>query len=255
MNNNNLINEERQYLGKVINTILNNYLLTELKPFVSIKQIKDKIEFWIKEFGVNSIKNFFIDGDYISVPVHISVENVLCHGMTDDDYLLQEGELIRIDLVVFRNGLYADSARTFCVGTPNEEQQNLLKGTKACVDNVISRVRAGDYISKIAKIITDTANEYNLFLAPWQLSGHAIGEKLHMEPTVLNFYHESYFKQNDVIIKPGMVLCIEPILSTIKIEKIYEDKLKQIISKNCPGYISHYEQMVQFEISENIVYT
>ena len=252
---NNLLIEEKKYLGNVIRTILDQYIIELIQPGNNIGYIKSKISEWIEQFGVLSIKGFFIDDNFISVPVHISTNDVLCHGMTNDDYVLTSGELIRIDLVVFRHGLYADAARTYCVGIPNEEQLNLLKVIKLCVDRVINEVHAGDYISKIAKIITQTATENNLFLAPANLCGHAIGEKLHMNPTVLNYYNEYYFKNHDSVINVGDVLCVEPILSTIKIDKIYEDNKQQLISKNFPGYIAHYEQMIQFEFKQNIVYT
>jgi methionine aminopeptidase len=239
--------KEQIYLGNVIHNILDIKLINIIKPGISLDYIANLIYQWIIEANVSSIQGFFIDGNLINCPVHISIENIICHGFPSKNIFLKENQLVRIDLVVFRNGIYADAARTFCTSIPNQIQTILLNVAKESIKKITTEIRSGNYLSDIAKIITEIANKNNIFLAPYNLSGHGIGEKLHMQPSVLNVFNKEYFKQNDMLIYPGQILCIEPIFSSKPIKKIYIDEEEQIIaSVETPIEIVHYEQMIQF---------
>lgn len=245
----------KKFLGGVIKDLLDSKIPEAIKPGTEVGSIRNLVRKCFSDSGVSSIENFVIDSEVVDVPVHISLDNVLCHGNPADDRKLLFGELVRVDLVAFNLGIYADAARTYVVGEPNEEQANLLLAAKECVWRVIKQLKANCYLSDIAQLVTATAKEFNVHLGPKQLCGHYIGDSLHKQPVVLNYYDEDYFKKFNKIVYPGDVLCLEPILTTRKVKKIEVDSKGQIVSLDFPGYIAHYEQMIQFEIEENIVYT
>ena len=46
-----------------------------------------------------------------------------------------------------------------------------------------------------------------------ELCGHGIGKELHEEPQILNFVGEDYGGDEQVVLKEGMVFCIEPMVT------------------------------------------
>jgi methionyl aminopeptidase len=143
-----------------------------------------------------------------------SVNNEIAHGIPDD-YALKEGDIITLDIGIIFNGACGDCAITVPVGSVEEKHERLLRYANRAVYIGINEVRAGALVTNIGKAI-DKYTQANKFVTCQVFSGHGIGEEMHQEPTIPNFYsHDKQYLQRFGMrtLKAGEVICIEPIIS------------------------------------------
>ena len=183
---NNEINKISE-IGKHIDILLNKKIPELIFSGNNSMNIVNLIDEYYLKHEITSIRNFVIDGDIITTNVHISMGNVISHGNPILNKIFESGDLVRVDLVGFKNGLYCDAARTFVVDNKfkTEEEKILHFATYEALKQVQKYVKVGNPISKISKIIERVAKNNNLYVSPL-LGGHGIGAKLHSEPFVPN---------------------------------------------------------------------
>ncbi len=141
----------------------------------------------------------------------ISVSPVIAHGIPDDHFL-QEGELINIDISAELDGYFADTGGSLWVSKRSPEIHKLIEATKATLAKAVNAARAGQPLNEIGKTVQTEANKrgYNVI---YDLTGHGIGRGLHEDPgEIWNFYNP----RDHRILREGMVLAIEPFLTTGK---------------------------------------
>ena len=139
----------------------------------------------------------------------ISVSPVIAHGIPDG-HVLQEGELIHIDVSAELDGYYADTGASMWIARRSPEVHKLLEATRATLNKAVSVARAGNKLNEIGKTVQQEARKrgYNIIS---ELTGHGIGRGLHEEPSeIWNFYNP----RDHRILKDGLVLAIEPFLTT-----------------------------------------
>lgn len=139
----------------------------------------------------------------------ISVSPVIAHGIPGD-YVLSEGELIHIDVSAELDGYFADTGASLWVSKRTPEIHKLLEATKSTLNKAVNVARAGRPLNEIGKTVQQEAKKrgYNVI---YELTGHGIGCGLHEEPgEILNFYNP----RDHRILKDGLVLAIEPFLTT-----------------------------------------
>ncbi|WP_127582443.1 type I methionyl aminopeptidase [Paenibacillus koleovorans] len=138
-----------------------------------------------------------------------SVNDVICHGFPDDRPL-EDGDIVTIDMVVNKDGWLADSAWSYQVGSGVSEQaKKLLEVTKAALYLGIRQAVVGNRLGDIGHIIQSFAEAHGYGVVR-NFTGHGIGQYMHEEPTVLHFGKPG----KGMRLKPGMVLTIEPMLTT-----------------------------------------
>ena len=93
-----------------------------------------------------------------------SINNVVCHGIPDENEILEEGDIINVDVSTILNGYFSDASRMFMIGQVDEEAEKLVKATKECLDIAVKNIKPFDcvgdigyYVSKHAK-----ANGYSV---------------------------------------------------------------------------------------------
>jgi len=136
-----------------------------------------------------------------------SVNEEVVHGIPGGRKL-RDGDLLKIDIGSLVDGWYSDMACTVGVGDISGEARRLVDVTEEALQVGIRQVRAGAHISDIGNAIQTFVEErgYSVVRA---LVGHGVGERLHEEPPVPNFGR----KGTGVVLKPGMVLAIEPMVN------------------------------------------
>lgn len=156
---------------------------------------------------------------YNGYPAHIcvSVNSVVVHGIPDN-YCLVEGDIVSIDVGIFKNGYYGDVAGTFPVGKISGEDEKLIRVTKEALYNGIKNALVGNHLSDISHVIEDTAKKAG-FSVIRDFVGHGIGHSMHEDPQVPNFG----IPHKGPLLKHGIVLAMEPMLNRgtykVKIEK------------------------------------
>ncbi len=143
-----------------------------------------------------------------------SVNDTVVHGIPDN-YKLKDGDIITIDVVIGYKGYQGDAAWTYAVGDISDEKKYLMEHTEKALYEGIKQVKPGNRIGDISHAVEVYAESHNLGIVR-ELCGHGIGTEMHEEPDVPNFGS----KNSGPRLKPGMVICIEPML-TFGGEKVY----------------------------------
>jgi methionyl aminopeptidase len=135
------------------------------------------------------------------------VNEVICHGIPDDRPL-QDGDIVNIDVTLFREGVHGDTDATFLVGEVDPESRRLVEVTEQCMWKGIEAVVPGRPISDIGRAIEDHAKR-NRFGVVRAFIGHGIGEQFHTDLQILHYYDPNA----TTIMRPGMTFTIEPMIT------------------------------------------
>jgi len=199
----------------------------------------DKIaEDLIREHGANPSCKGYPEGDSNPFPATccISVNDEIIHGIPGKRKL-QEGDLVSVDIVVDKDGYFADAARSYVVGQ-NERAEKLIEITKQAFFEGIKQAKIGNRISDISHVIQEYV-EKNGYSVIREFQGHGVGFEMHEEPGIPNFGKPG----KGIRIQKGMVIAIEPMVNEGKAD-IYElDDGWTIVTED--GKLSaHYENTV-----------
>ena len=175
-----------------------------VKPGVTTKEIDRLAEEMIRGNGGEPA---FLGYQGFTGSVCSSVNEEVVHGIPGGR-ILRDGDLLKIDIGSLVDGWFSDMACTVPVGTVSDEAMRLVTTTEESLRVGIAQVRAGAHISDIGHAVQSfvEARGYSVVRA---LVGHGIGNKLHEEPAVPNFGRAG----TGVVLKPGMVLAIEPMVN------------------------------------------
>ena len=137
-----------------------------------------------------------------------SVNNVICHGIPDENEILKEGDIINVDVSTILNGYYSDASRMFTIGQISPEAEKLVRVTKECVELGLKAAKPWGHLGDIAYAINTHARQ-NGFSVVEDIGGHGIGLEFHEDPYV------SYVtpKGSEMVLVPGMMFTIEPMIN------------------------------------------
>jgi methionyl aminopeptidase len=146
-----------------------------------------------------------------------SVNDAVLHGLPHD-YTLRDGDLLSLDFAAAVDGWVADSALSLVVGTPAQQDLDLIDVTRRALDAGIAAALAGNRIGDISAAIGGVARaaglEVNL-----EFGGHGVGRTMHGDPHVANDGRPG----RGYPLRPGLVIAIEPwFLHTT--DRIYTDR-------------------------------
>lgn len=165
-----------------------------------------------------------------------SVNDVIVHGFPTD-YILKEGDVLKIDIGVKYQGFYSDAAITIGIGRISKNAESLIMATKTALEAAIDMAKPGNTLGDIGWIIDSTAKKYK-FKAVKGLTGHGIGRNLHEDPSIYNFGE----KGSGIRLEAGMVLAIEPMFA-IDTDKVIQQSDESWATSN--GELSaHFEHTV-----------
>lgn len=136
-----------------------------------------------------------------------SVNEVICHGIPDSRPL-RDGDIVNLDVTLFREGVHGDTNATFLVGTVDPASRHLARVTRECLERGIAAVVPGKPISRIGKAIQDHAEAEDLAVVR-AFIGHGVGTEFHTAPEILHFYDP----RATLIMEPGMTFTIEPMIA------------------------------------------
>ena len=148
----------------------------------------------------------------------ISISPVIAHGIPSD-HVLAEGELINIDVSAELDGYFADTGGSMVVATHVPQYEKMIEATKSALVKAVQVARAGQPLNLIGKAVQDEAKR-NGYGVIFDLTGHGLGRKLHEDPTNIFNYYKSKDRR---ILEEGVVLAIEPFLTTGKGHVLEED--------------------------------
>lgn len=168
----------------------------------------------------------------------ISVNDAVVHGFPNNREL-QNGDLVSIDIGVFKNGFHGDHAYTFGVGEISDDIKKLMRVTKESLYKGIEKAIIGNRVGDIAYAIQDYTEKQHGYGVVRDLVGHGLGRNLHEEPQVPNFGKRG----TGAKLKEGLVIAIEPMIN-LKTKDVFNDKDGWTIRTADGKPSAHYEHDV-----------
>lgn len=137
-----------------------------------------------------------------------SINEVVCHGIPDEEEILEEGDIVNVDVSTILNGYYSDASRMFVIGQTTPEKQKLVDVTLECLKIGAEAARPWGFVGDIGKAIERHARS-NGFSVVRDFCGHGVGLEFHEDPEVDHYNTH----QKGMLLVPGMVFTIEPMLN------------------------------------------
>lgn len=206
-----------------------------IKPGVTTLQLDSLAEQFIND---NKAKPSFKGYNGFPYACCISVNDAVVHGFPTKKEL-KEGDVVSVDVGVFKNGFHGDSAYTFAVGEIPAEVKQLLQVTKASLYKGIEKAIKGNRVGDIAYAIQHYTEKEHGYGVVRDLVGHGLGRHLHEEPQVPNFGKRG----TGAKLKEGMVIAIEPMIN-LGTAAVFHDKDGWTIRTADGKPAAHYEHDV-----------
>ncbi len=213
------------------------------------KEVDKAAEDLIVAHGYTPSCKGYAEGDEIPFPACccISVNDEIIHGIPSDRKL-QEGDVVKVDIVADKDGYFADAARTFIVGE-NPEGERLAKVTKESFFEGLKYAKVGNRISDISHAIQEYV-EKNGYSVLREFQGHGVGIAMHEDPGIPNFGKPGKGPR----IEEGMVLAIEPMVCQGERYIMESDDGWSIITED--GSLgAHYENTVAITKNGPVILT
>lgn len=148
--------------------------------------------------------------NYMGFPksVCISVNDVICHGIPDNDTVLKDGDIVNVDVTTILDGYYSDSSRMYLIGNVSDDAKRLVNIAKECLYVGIREVKPFATLGDIGYAIESFAKE-NGYSVVRDYGGHGVGISFHEEP----FVSHCGERGRDMVLVPGMTFTIEPMIN------------------------------------------
>lgn len=206
-----------------------------LKPGITTAAIDKAIEAFIRDHGaVPSFKN------YKGYPFAscISVNDAVVHGFPGN-HELKTGDIISVDVGVYKNGFHGDSAYTFAIGNIPAEVAQLMAVTRESLYRGIEKAVAGNRVGDIANAVQEYTEKKHGYGVVRELVGHGLGRHLHEDPQVPNFGK----KGSGAKLKENSVIAIEPMIN-LGTKDVFYDSDGWTVRTRDGKPAAHYEHTV-----------
>ncbi|MAE66168.1 MAG: type I methionyl aminopeptidase [Phycisphaeraceae bacterium] len=201
--------EQMRIAGRVVHRILRQ-CREMCHPGVTTLEIDEEAGRMIEAEGARGLfKNYptYKPGEGFPSNLCISVNDCVVHGIAGD-LKVRDGDIVGIDCGVQLAGWCGDSAVTILVGDVERETRRLCEVTLRVLHLAIENIRPGRSWSQVARLMQGYAERAGMSVVR-DFVGHGIGQEMHEAPKVPNFVVRDLLR-NDIVLREGMVLAIEP---------------------------------------------
>lgn len=215
-------------------SLMHKFIKPYIKEGITTKELDRLCEkFIVSHDAVPSCKGF----EGFPATLCTSINDEVVHGIPGNRKL-KNGDIITIDVVIGYKGYQGDAAWTYAVGSIDDDKKYLMEHTEKSLYEGLAMVKPGNRIGDISHAIQKYAEEHKLGVVR-ELCGHGIGREMHEDPEVPNFGVPNTGSR----LKPGMVICIEPMLNFGKRDvNLLEDDWTVVTADGTPA--AHYEHTV-----------
>ncbi|MBU6389104.1 type I methionyl aminopeptidase [Patescibacteria group bacterium] len=137
----------------------------------------------------------------------LSLNEQIVHGIPDQR-VLKDGDVLGIDVGLWYKKLCVDSAITVIVGAGTPEAEQLLKVTEQALEKGIKAAKPFRRVGSISHAVQEVGQKHGYGIVR-TLTGHGVGHHVHEPPEVPNWGEPG----DGALLKPGMVLAIEPMFT------------------------------------------
>lgn len=168
----------------------------------------------------------------------VSIDDEVVHGIPLKATKLKEGQIVTLDVTCGWQGFQVDAARTFPVGEVSTEARLLMDRTRQAFYEGLAFCREGLHVSDISKAIQGYAESFGYGVIR-SLCGHGIGQEMHEDPEVPNFYDG----RRGARLRAGMTIAVEPMISAGTYD-VYLHKNRWTYLTCDHSLAAHYENTV-----------
>jgi len=189
--------------GRILAKIMEK-LEKMVKPGITTKELDRAAEALILSYRATpSFKG------YLEFPNSLctSINENIVHGLPSE-YILKEGDLLKLDLGILYKGFHTDMAVSLGVGRVSSFVKKIINVAQKSLALGIKRAKVGNTLGDIGFAIQHFVEGRGFFVIR-DLCGHGIGKSIHEDPQVLNFGK----KGDGIKLSEGMVICIEPMVT------------------------------------------
>lgn len=223
--------------GRIVGEVLDR-IAALIRPGVALIELDAFAERHIRSRGaVPSFKG------YHGYPrsLCVSVNDEVVHGIPGNR-VLNEGDLVTVDCGALLDGWHGDAARTWAVGTVDAESDRLLRVCEESLNAGIAMCRPRRRLGDVSRAIEDHVRRVSTFTVVRNYVGHGIGRQLHEEPQVPNYYDPN-LPHADLVLEPGHVFAIEPMVNAGSCETRVLDDLWTVVTAD-GRRSAHFEHTV-----------
>jgi len=202
------IQDETEFLslkaaGRIVRMVL-EAMKREARPGITTQYLDEIGARVMQENGARSAPSMVYKFPGASC---ISVNDEAVHGIPGQREL-REGDLLKLDVTVEKDGYMADAAITVPVGKVSSQAEQLIACAERAFQRAMLVARAGSRIFEIGRMVEREVRNSG-FAVIRELGGHGIGRTIHELPHIPN-YPDPHARE---IMKKGLVITVEPIIS------------------------------------------
>ena len=217
-------------VGQVVAECLRE-LSAAVAPGVTTAQLDELARGIMNRYGARSAPQIVYDFPGLTC---ISLNDEAVHGIPGPR-VIQKGDLVKVDVTLELDGYMADAAVTVAVPPVHPTAERLRDCARLAFEKALPYIKAGNRVYEIGKAVEKEVRRHG-FSVLRPLCGHGAGRPIHEEPTVPNFYDRRY----NQVLKEGMVITVEPIISVGRTDLTNDDDGWTI--RTADGSLSaHYE--------------
>jgi methionyl aminopeptidase len=209
-----------------------------IRAGISTLEVDRIAEEFIRDHGASPSFKGFHDFPFACC---ISVNDAVVHGFPTNE-LLKDGDIVTVDVGVYKNKFHGDSAYTFAVGEIAPEVKQLLNVTKESLYLGIAKATHGNRTGDIGYAVQNFTEREHGYGVVRELVGHGLGRNLHEEPQVPNYGKRG----TGAKLKEGMVIAIEPMIN-LGTKNVYHDKDGWTIRTEDGKPAAHFEHTIAIQ--------
>ncbi|HZQ68239.1 MAG TPA: type I methionyl aminopeptidase [Terriglobales bacterium] len=189
--------------GRIVRAVI-DAMKAQVRPGITTRQLDEVGAEVMRQNGAQSAPTLVYNFPGANC---ISLNEEAVHGIPGDRQI-QNGDVLKLDVTIEKDGFMADAAVTVPVGEISEESRRLIDTAERAFQKAMLVARAGFRVSEIGRMVEREVRRAG-FSVIRDLGGHGIGRTIHEEPRVPNFADP----EASQILTEGLVITVEPIIA------------------------------------------
>lgn len=188
-----------------LNTAVLDHVAKHIRAGMSTEEIDRLVhDFTVEHGGIPAPLGY----EGFPKSVCTSLNNEICHGIPDENIILEEGDIINVDVSTILDGYFSDASRMFTIGQISERAKKIIRVTEECVELGLKEAKPWNHLGDIAHAINTHAMQ-NGYSVVEDIGGHGIGLEFHEDPFVSYVIPQG----TGMVLVPGMMFTIEPMIN------------------------------------------